>query len=801
MFLKNHGILGINARNLLYIRPYNPKKAIKLADDKLKTKQFLAARGIPVPKTYGIIRTWSELDKFDFNSLPHSFVIKPNNGFGGEGIIPIVNKRDNYWVTIEGKKITREEIKDHIKDILDGMFSISNIADTAFFEQYIISDDTLGKYSYQGLPDLRIVVHNLIPVMAMLRLPTKESGGKANLHQGAVSVGIDIAKGETTFIAYKNKIINELPNELGEINKLKIPFWDNILFIASKTQLITNLGYLAADIAIDKHTGPVLIEINARAGLGVQIANLAPLRKRLEKVEGIKVTSPMKGIRIAKDMFGNVVEKEIEQISGKQIIGSEEYVEVIQKNETLRVLAKVDTGKDRSILDETLAVEAGLLENPESYNDEQSTLKIKFSVKDKRIQTVVDVEKILNEKYKMIIGNRDLKDFLIDTSSTKNKTKTAAIKQEPVKPTSNIKTINYYEVDQKLIHIDSKIKLLYHLRPINLESEKEKFFKNFNTNPQFEYPDLKFDPLELIEELNKIETDNSPLGELFEEKRLEILKKVSLLESIDEEDFSNISEELFGKPTKEDVDFCDKRLKDLNIRSIYKEQSNLTSLEAKVIFEDVFKKYKLTNWKVKIKEGIVADCVAGKHNALFIKKDAHFSDQRIKSLIVHEIETHILTAENGKNQPYEIFNRGLADYLITQEGLAIFNVENQNTETFKRNYKFYLHVIGIHQALKSSFVETFEALLKYGVSIEEAFRSTLKAKRGFCDTEKEGAFTKDYIYYNGYKAIKQFTQKNGDIKDLYIGKINIKDLEKIKLIKDIVKPKYLPLWLRKDINQ
>ena len=158
----------------------------------------------------------------------------------------------------------------------------------------------------------------------MLRLPTKESEGKANLHMGAVGVGIDIAKGQATYCTYKNKIIEELPEGLGKIRGLKIPYWDEILNISSRVQLITNLGYMAIDICIDKNSGPVLLEINARAGLGVQIANLAPLRKRLERIEGVKVTTPAKGVRIAKDMFGNIVEKEIEHLSGKQIIGTEE---------------------------------------------------------------------------------------------------------------------------------------------------------------------------------------------------------------------------------------------------------------------------------------------------------------------------------------------------------------------------------------------------------------------------------------------------------------------------------------------
>ena len=217
-FFSNHGILGINARNLLYIRPYNKKKAIKLADDKIKTKQFLSTRDIPVPKLFGIIKNPLELEKYDFNSLPAAFVLKPNHGFGGEGIIPIIDKKDDYYITAGGKRITEEEIIDHIHDILDGRFSISNVGDSAFFEQYIVSDDIVGKFSYGGLPDIRIVVHNLIPVMAMIRLPTKESDGKANLHLGAVGVGIDIARGETTHIVHKNEIIT---NFLKDLDKSK----------------------------------------------------------------------------------------------------------------------------------------------------------------------------------------------------------------------------------------------------------------------------------------------------------------------------------------------------------------------------------------------------------------------------------------------------------------------------------------------------------------------------------------------------------------------------------------------------
>lgn len=375
MLFKHSQVLGINARNLLYIRPYNKTKAIKLADDKLKTKQFLSARGIPVPKLYAVIKDIKELEKFNLSGLPHSFVIKPNKGFGGEGIIPIKAKEGKSYLTVSNRKISPLEIQEHLRDILDGRFSISGVADYAFMEQLIIADERVGQYSFAGLPDIRVVVHNLIPVMAMLRLPTRESEGKANLHMGAAGVGIDIAKGTATHIVHHNKIVEELPEGLGKIRGMKIPHWDQILEIASRVQLVTNLGYMAADICLDKTVGPTLLEINARAGLSVQMANLAPLRRRLERIEGIQVTSPIKGVRIAKDLFGNTVEKEIKSLSGKQVIGPEETIAIILKDGTINLKAKIDTTRLASQIDQKFAKEHNLLENKEPK------LKLKFSLK------------------------------------------------------------------------------------------------------------------------------------------------------------------------------------------------------------------------------------------------------------------------------------------------------------------------------------------------------------------------------------------------------------------------------------
>jgi len=208
----------------------------------------------------------------------------------------------------------------------------------------------------------------------------------------------------------------------------------------------------------------------------------------------------------------------------------------------------------------------------------------------------------------------------------------------------------------------------------------------------------------------------------------------------------------------------------------------------------VFKQYGLNKWETKIKDNMVSDAVAGKNNRLFLRKGALFSDSRLDNLIVHEIETHILTAENGKNQKFELFNKGFANYLETQEGLAIYNIISKNKEE-KYLYIAISLVYAVNMALKHSFIDIFEKMLSFKIPPERAFRTALKVKRGIENTEDPGGFTKDFLYYKGYKKIKDYVDRSGKIKDLYIGKFSIDDIELIRQISEIKDPKYLPKWL------
>jgi len=790
MFFKSTGILGINARNLMYLRPFNEEKAIQLADDKLKTKAFLSARGISVPKLLGVIKNSNELSKFNFKKLPHNFVIKPNLGFGGEGIIPFIHNENQSFRTIEKKEMSLESLKSHIQDILNGNFSITNHKDTAFFEQLIVSDERIGDYSFKGLPDIRIIVHNLIPIMAMLRLPTRESGGKANLHQGAIGAGLDIAKGEVTHLVYKNRIIKEIP-EVGSAKGLKIPFWDEILQMACKCQLATNLGYLAADIAIDKHIGPVLLEINARPGLSIQLANLAPLRSRLEKVEGIKVKNISKGIRIAKDMFGYTIEKDIKNLTGKKVIGLYEKVEIFEKENVFETVAFINTTRKKSSISLDLAHKLGYIKSKKLVPSEDLTIRTKLRLNGKKFTTLLKVEKVKKKKHQIILGTRDISErFLIDPDINKTANNNLVA-------TKSIKFFNAKfdpeEIDQKLCLIDSHLSYISFLKPQNLKEETEKFKVDNFYNPQFTYPIVNIDFKDLHKDLKKIITDESDLGYLFKEKIKELETFIELIESRGSSDFSFISEKLFGAPRG--MEFSSNK-GNSSYSGRKRHHPKINSTELKSIFEAKLSEYNLNDWRVILKENLVANCVTNKDKKIFIKKSSLFSQKRVKSLIIHEIETHLLTAENGIRQKYKLFNRGFANYWTTQEGLAIYNSEAQSGESDDDFSQKTGLAEAIYLALHSPFSEVYSKLKERGLTGDNAFRMALRVKRGLTDTAKPGAFTKDYLYYRGRLEVKEFIENGGELKDLYYGKFNLKDLDRIKKIIDPSLTQILPKWLK-----
>jgi alpha-L-glutamate ligase-like protein len=255
-------------------------------DDKLLTKKLALNAGISVPELYGVVEIEYQIRKLHPLLNPYTdFAIKPSRGSGGNGILVISGRSKNMYRKISGLLMSEEELSHHVSNTLSGMYSLGGQPDKAMIEYRVQFDPVFEAISYQGVPDIRIIVFLGLPVMSMVRLPTRMSGGRANLHQGAIGAGVDIATGTTLTAVWRNNIVTEHPDTGNGITGVKIPHWDKLLGLAARCYELTGLGYVGVDIVLDKYKGPMILEMNARPGLNIQIANRSGLLWRLNLVE------------------------------------------------------------------------------------------------------------------------------------------------------------------------------------------------------------------------------------------------------------------------------------------------------------------------------------------------------------------------------------------------------------------------------------------------------------------------------------------------------------------------------------
>lgn len=286
--LNEIGVLGLNERNCEYIMQYNPRRLYPLVDDKLATKRLAEPAGLPVPELYGVISSHREVRDLPRMVEGHrDFVVKPAQGSGGDGILVVSArvKDRNVYRLVDGTILGQDDIEHHLSNIISGQYSLGGHRDVALVEYCVKFDSTFSEHAFRGVPDIRIIVYRGYPVMGMVRLPTRKSHGKANLHQGAVGAGLDLATGQTTHGVVGNSPVTEHPDTGAPIAGLQIPQWEYLLQFAARCHDLTGLGYLGVDIVLDRDKGPMLLELNARPGLNIQIANRCGLRARLALVD------------------------------------------------------------------------------------------------------------------------------------------------------------------------------------------------------------------------------------------------------------------------------------------------------------------------------------------------------------------------------------------------------------------------------------------------------------------------------------------------------------------------------------
>ena len=303
------GVLGINQRNADFVLRYNSRRLYPLVDDKVRTKQLAMDAGMSVPELYGVVRSQHDVRNFrEVVSGRPDFVIKPAHGSGGDGILVVTGTgyRGNYR-TIDGQLVDEQMLRHHLSNIISGQYSLGGTPDSALVEACVRVDDVFDELTFKGVPDIRVLVFLGYPLMAMVRLPTRRSHGKANLHQGAVGAGIDMSTGITLGGVMDDRAIDEHPDTGAAISGRQVPGWAGVLDLSARAYELTGLGYLGVDIVLDRARGPVILELNARPGLGIQIASRDGLLGRLKRIEALAAEQRSPGQRIeqAREMFAS----------------------------------------------------------------------------------------------------------------------------------------------------------------------------------------------------------------------------------------------------------------------------------------------------------------------------------------------------------------------------------------------------------------------------------------------------------------------------------------------------------------
>jgi alpha-L-glutamate ligase-like protein len=284
--LRDRGVLGINARNAAGILGHNPRALFPLVDDKLRILELCGRVGVPTPRVYAVFARCGDVRHLGESlAAAPDCVIKPARGSSGRGVVILTGPADGGFLRHNGSVASLDELQRHVADVLSGLYSLGGRPDRAVIQQRLRTHPAFERISYRGTPDVRVLVYRGEPAMSMLRLPTLESGGRANLHQGGVGVGVDVDTGRTTRAVWRGRIVTRHPDTGEPLADREVPDWLAMLAMARTVARATGLGYLGVDVVPAAELGPVLLEANARPGLAIQSANGLGLRGAMSRID------------------------------------------------------------------------------------------------------------------------------------------------------------------------------------------------------------------------------------------------------------------------------------------------------------------------------------------------------------------------------------------------------------------------------------------------------------------------------------------------------------------------------------
>lgn len=283
-WLRGRQVLGINARNLHYVHGLNPRHCFPMADDKIRAKEILAAAGVPVPVTLAVLGNLAEVRAArGMLASAGQFAVKPARGRQGTGIVVVTGVEGDRYRSAGGELFSWDDLRSAMGDILFGAHSFGR-QDRVLVEDRIQGHAALGDLGTAGLPDIRVILLRGVPVMAMMRVPTVTSRGRANLHQGAIGIAVRLRDGAATGAVMRGSPMERHPDTGAPLGGFMVPLWEEVIDTARRAAAAFPLPYLGVDVVVADPVGPLVMEVNARPGLEIQNVNGRGLRRRLERL-------------------------------------------------------------------------------------------------------------------------------------------------------------------------------------------------------------------------------------------------------------------------------------------------------------------------------------------------------------------------------------------------------------------------------------------------------------------------------------------------------------------------------------
>lgn len=748
---------------------------------------------------------------FDFGLLPSDvFVAKPNKGSKGKWIfilkrLPGIDQEEKQWFfeqlstsiqdylykdlihypygyTYRDTILSDRELKRKLVAVLEGNYTLANRPDTILVEEKILPGSWFEQFCTYGLADIRVIVCNLVPVAAMLRVPTAKSWWVANLAQGGMAFGVDIATGQIRTLATHSKIYyKDFPEEYAHLYKFTIPFWDDILLHSANIQYFVNMGYIWVDWVITPD-GPKLLEVNGKAGLEIQNIIGMPLQRSLDKITDLDISTPQKWLEIARSLFAPVKDTSIPQ--SKVLYLSQKWtLSLTRDNETddidVVIVAKTQRSRNYASLEIIDAIK----------NADQVHLKVGNTV-------LKDVSLYGSDRlygHRIELGTQVLKNYYI----------------KPIhKSHANIKFINPKNIlesevddlmilDKKLHDIAKHLPLLKILFPTNYLDEFDKFIsQRWKYNPTFTYNFPSHKDItgwrsalkQLRDEHSGSRALQSRFAQLFYEKFDEVEDKINLIYAYKKQDYGMIrqyNEKLFG-PIDEQQVLQSQNLMHFRDPAMHHPSQKIDITHMRQMIKNVFLKYWIKKYKVLLDSWLLwrISFLNARIPTIKLSPTFHRTEWELAWQLEHEIGVHLQRATFGKKSTRLILQKWTARYIFDEEGFAIYQSEQMVKTYFPGYYNPTTHrkYVFVDFSEKMSFVELTQMLKDINPhrTLTWLFMAATRLKRWVIDTSLAHAgttFMKDKVYLDGYKKISHWVSNGGNLADLMVGKIKIEDLD------------------------